>query len=314
VRASRFDHPALLYRTVDEYLAGTTGFVRSARADGDRVLVAVPGDHLALLRDALAGDSGGVVFADITEAGRNPGRILPWVLLQFAADHAGTRVSIVGEPMWPGRATLEYLACATHEALINVAFAGRDATILCPYDTSRLDAATVDDARRTHPVLIECGARIPSDRYDEPLRTAARFNVPLPPPPATAATMAYFTGADLSGVRAFVRRQSAGVLSAGRTAELMLAMHELAANTLTHTAGGGRIAVWHEPGMMVCQVDDTGHLTDPMAGRIRPSSRQSSGRGLLLVNQVCDLVRVYTSPGATSIRVQLSTTAYTSTS
>ncbi|GIF00697.1 sensor histidine kinase [Paractinoplanes rishiriensis] len=305
MRASTFDHPALLYRTSDEYLAGTTGFVRAARADGDRVLVAVPGDHLTLLRAALAGEEAGVAFADISESGRNPGRIIPSVLLQFAAEHADTRVSIVGEPVWPGRSALEYPACATHEALINVAFAGRDATILCPYDTSCLDAAMVDDARRTHPVLIEHGNRMPNDRYEEPLRTAARYNVPLPPPPDGAATMPYATGADLADVRAFVRRQSAGVLSAARAAELMLAAHELAANTITHTGGGGRIAVWPEPGLMACQVDDTGHLADPMAGRVPPPARQPSGRGLLLVNQLCDLVRLHTRPGATSIRIHI---------
>jgi anti-sigma regulatory factor (Ser/Thr protein kinase) len=305
VTASTFDHPALLYRTVDEYLAGTTGFVRAARAGGDRVLVAVPGDRLTLLRDALADDPGDVVFADMAESGRNPGRIIPGVLLRFAADHADSRVSIVGEPVWPGRSTLEYPACATHEALINVAFAGRDATILCPYDTCGLDAVAVDDARRTHPVLIERGNRVPSDCYEEPLRTAGRYNVPLPPLPEAAASMPYFTGADLAGVRSFVRRQCAGVLPAARAAELMLAAHELAANTVMHTDGGGRISVWPEPGLIACQVDDTGHLADPMAGRLPAPCRLPSGRGLLLVNQLCDLVRLHTGPGVTSIRVHI---------
>lgn len=304
--AHRFDHPALLYRTADEYLTGTTGFARAARDAGDPVLVAVPGDKLSMLRDAFSGDPGGIDFADMTQAGRNPGRILPAVLLQFADDHPGRRVSIIGEPIWPGRTELEYPACATHEALINAAFRGRNASILCAYDAGRLDAAAVTDAWRTHPVMIEQGARVPSDRYDDPLRTAARFNRPLPPPPAGAASMPYETSAELAAVRAFVRKHAAEVLAAGRAAELMLAAHELAANTLKHTPGGGRITVWSEPGLMVCQVDDSGHLANPLAGQLPPVPLGPGGRGLLLVNQLCDLVRVHTGPGGTSIRVHRS--------
>jgi anti-sigma regulatory factor (Ser/Thr protein kinase) len=306
VIAPGLDHPALLYRGDDEYLAGTTAFIRTARTAGDPVLVAVPGGNLKLLREALADDTDGITFADMAEAGRNPGRIIPAVLMQFAVDHPDRRVSIVGEPMWPGRTELEYPACVAHEALINAAFRDRDAAILCPYDVDGLDAATVTDAWHTHPVMIDQGARVPSDRYDDPLRTAARCNRPLPPPPAGAERMTYYIGPDLAGVRRFVRRQCAGTLSAARTADLTLAAHELAANTVRHTVGPGRITLWTEPGLMVCQVDDTGHLADPMAGRLLPSVLRPCGRGLLLVNQICDLVRVHTGPAGTSIRIQLS--------
>ena len=107
-------------------------------------------------------------------------------------------------------------------------------------------------------------------------------------------------------MRAFVRRQASATLSASRTGELMLAAHELAANTIRHTTGGGLITVWTEPGLLACQVDDTGHLVDPFAGRLPPHPLQPSGRGLLLVHQVCDLVRMHTGPAGTSIRVHMS--------
>jgi hypothetical protein len=85
IRRGHFDHPGLLYRDTGEYLAGTTGFVRAAVAAGDPVLVAVPGSNLELLRGALADVADRVRFADMAVAGRNPGRIIPGVLLAFAA-------------------------------------------------------------------------------------------------------------------------------------------------------------------------------------------------------------------------------------
>jgi anti-sigma regulatory factor (Ser/Thr protein kinase) len=305
VSAPKFDHPAMLFRTTDEFLAGTTAFIDAARAAGDAVLVALRTEKLRLVREALDDPDDGVEFDDLAETGRNPGRLIPSVLLRFAAAHPERRVSIVGEQVWPGRSAVEYPACAAHEALINAVFADRDASILCPYDADALDAAAVADAWLTHPVLIAGGARVTSDRYDDPMRIVARFNQPLPPPPAGAASLAYRTGYDLAGVRAFVREHSAGLLPPGRADELLLAAHELTANTVKHSTGGGRITLWTEAGVLVCQVWDTGHVTDPLAGRVPPSALHPSGRGLLLVNQICDFVRLHTGPSGTTVRVHV---------
>ncbi|GAA2615708.1 sensor histidine kinase [Paractinoplanes durhamensis] len=301
-----FDHPGLLYRDEDEFLSETVPFVRSAITAGDPVLVALPGQNLDLLRGALDGAAAGHVdFADLTVSGRNPGRIIPGLLLRYAAAHPGRRVSFVGEPVWPGRTTVEYPACAAHEALINTVFAGHDAQILCAYDTALLATSAIADAWRTHPVMIDDGVRVPSPAYGDPVATAGCFNVPLPQPPAEAEFLTYRLIGDLPAVRALVRRCAEPLLSADRLAETILAAHELAANTIRHTSGPGRITVWTEPGLFACQVDDSGHITDPLAGRVPPDPLQPSGRGLLLVNQICDLVRIYTGPAGTSIRTHV---------
>jgi anti-sigma regulatory factor (Ser/Thr protein kinase) len=300
-----FDHPGLLYRDADEYLAGTTDFVRSALACDDPVLVAVPGSNLDLLRDALTDVADRVTFADMAVAGRNPGRIIPGVLLAFAAAHPGRRVWIIGEPIWPSRTELEYPACAAHEALINAVFADRDAAILCPYDAARLDETALFDAWRTHPVMLDSNGRRPSQGYGDPLVTAASFNVPLPPLPPGAASMEYDKELALSSVRRFVLRHAAGALGGDRTHDLVLAANELTANTIEHAIGGGRITIWTEPGYVVCQVDDKGHLVDPLAGRIVPLPETEGGRGLVLANELCDLVRIHTTSEGTSIRLHM---------
>src|SRR5689334_14035326 len=89
-----FDHPALLYRTRREYLAGTIALMTAARAVGRPVLVAVPDDNLRMIRAAI-GDPTGITFADMATAGRNPGRILPMVLFDFADRHPGQRIAVV---------------------------------------------------------------------------------------------------------------------------------------------------------------------------------------------------------------------------
>jgi anti-sigma regulatory factor (Ser/Thr protein kinase) len=301
-----FDHAGLLYRDTGEYVAGTTRFARAALAAGQPVLLVVPGPRLATLLAELSDVAGRVTSADMAVVGRNPGRLIPGVLLPFAAAHPGRRVSIIGEPIWPGRTDREHPACAAHEALLNVVFAGHDAAVLCPYDASGLHPAAILDAWRTHPVMIEDGAGRASPHYTDPLVTAARFNQPLPPVPAHATSLPYRHAAALTAVRRFVRERAAAVLTAGRTAHLVLAVSELATNTIEHTSGPGRITVWTEPTALICQNDDHGHLADPLAGRLPPRGDQAGGRGLLLVHEICDLVRIHTTPTGTTVRLHMS--------
>jgi anti-sigma regulatory factor (Ser/Thr protein kinase) len=301
-----FEHPALFYRDAGEFLAGTVPYILAGLDADEPVLVAVPADNLHQIREALGPDASRVELRDMTRAGQNPGRIIPTVLLPFAAAHPGRRVRIIGEPIWAGRTALEYPACAQHEALINAAFAGRDASILCPYDTDALPPGWIDDAIRTHPIVWTATDRRDSPDYPGGLAAAAEFNLPLPAPPAHAATVLVDFYA-LAELRRFVAKQAAAAgLAPERVMDLTLAINELASNTAEHSGADGTLTVWAEDGYVVCQVTDTGHIADPLAGRIPvPPDQPSRGRGLLLVHQICDLVRIHTTPAGTTIRVHL---------
>jgi anti-sigma regulatory factor (Ser/Thr protein kinase) len=304
--AEPFEHLGLLYRDGAEYAAGCAAFVRRGLQAGQPVLVSVPAANGAVLRDALDPlESRRIRFFDMQAEGRNPGRIIPGVLLEFAARHSGTRVWIVGEPIWPGRTPMEYPACAAHEALINVAFHGRDAAILCPYDAAGLSAEAVADAWRTHPVVIDGAGTKVSDHYGDPVATAARFNQPLPPPPREAARFPFSSPEQLNGLRKAVGRHAmAAGLGRDSAYDVQVAVNELMTNSLEHSSGrDGVLSVWREPGMLVCQVDDGGHLADPMAGRIPGRPGALGGHGLVLVNHLVALLRIHTTPGGTSLRV-----------
>jgi len=302
--AGPFTHPALFYRNDEDYLAGTLPFVLDGLHAAEPVAVAVPGAALRLLRTALGRDGERVRFLDMTEAGRNPGRIIPAVLRDFADRHPGGRVRIIGEPIWAGRTAAEYGACVQHEALINLAFLGRAVTILCPYDTSGLGTTALADAWLTHPVIIEDGREHPSHDY-APERAIAAHNEPLPAP--AGAAVFPFDAELLPVAREFAVAAGERLgLTGQRLGDLALAVTELTTNSVVHGAGRGTVRVWARAGQVLCQVEDGGRLGDPLAGRRPTTPGQIGGRGLLMVHQVADLVRVHTGPDGTAIRFHLS--------
>ncbi|MEV6011055.1 sensor histidine kinase [Streptomyces sp. NPDC051976] len=298
-----FVHPALFYRDEREYLDGTTAFVHDGLHAGEPVAVAVPGERLRMLRAALGPTARDVHFVDMSQAGRNPGRIIPGVLRAFADAQAADRVRIIGEPIWPGRSEAEYPACVQHEALINEAFDGRPVTILCPYDASGLAPRVLADAYATHPVVIESGRRRASPRY-APERVVASYNTPLPEPFRAAAFT--FDEERLRAARQFAVQLAGGFgLTGTRLDDLALAVSELTTNSVLHGGGSGVIRLWTEDGHVVCEVSDGGRLSDPLAGRRVPPHGIPGGRGLLMVNLVADLVRTHCAADGTAIRLYL---------
>jgi anti-sigma regulatory factor (Ser/Thr protein kinase) len=300
-----FEHEALLYETSDDYLAGTVPFIEAGLDANEPVLVAVPVANVELIRTALASGSGQARFVDITEAGRNPGRIIPAVLHAFVSQHSPRRVRIIGEPIWAGRSAAEYSACVQHEALINLAFVDADAIILCPYDARRLTGAVLADAERTHPVIATGELRRSSRAYAAPDTVVAAFNRPLPDPPAPPATLS-FDADELPAVRRFVARHAGQAgLAAIRADDLEVAVNEVATNAVKHGGGPGTLRVWRDRGSVICEVSSPGRLTDPLAGRIPPDPDDEHGRGLLLVNYLCDLVQTYVHAVGTTLRLHM---------
>jgi len=305
-----FHHLAFLYRSGQEYLATLLAFARAGLARSEPVFIAVPGPAGELLRDRLAPGAGHlapgagqVIFADMARMGLNPARIIPAVRA-FIDAHPGRRVRYIGEPAWPGRSADELRETARHEALINSAFRDAPATILCPYDTTALASSVIADARRTHPVILRQGREEVSPEYPGPGGLPPDCDSPLPEPPARAAWLRYT--ANLRSIRDLVASHAAQAgLTSGRGADLVLAVSEIAANTLRHTRDGGTLHIWRTPDSLICQLHDQGRITDPLAGRRRPALDVLGGQGLWVVNQVCDLVELRSGRAGTTVRLQM---------
>jgi anti-sigma regulatory factor (Ser/Thr protein kinase) len=301
--AGQLEHAAVFYAAEHEYLDEVLGFAGAGLDNGDLVFVAVPGPKLGLLRDRLAGWAGQVSFADMTQMGANPAWIIPRVRA-FIDANPGRPVRYVGEPIWETRSAAELCEATRHEALINLALAGVPVRILCPYDTARLDPGIIANAEHTHPVVIRGERPRPSPAYTEAAMFPAECDQPLPSPPADAAACTYRDG--LAQVRAFTRdHASKAGLSSRRADDLVIAVHELAANTLRHTSSDGTLSIWAVPGEVVCQVQDSGRVSDPLVGRRRPAQVAGLGQGLWVVHQLCDLVELRTGTDGTTIRLHM---------
>ena len=302
-----FRHEALFYAGRDDFVRRTAAFLRDGVEAEEPALVVVDAAKIALLREELGDAASGVQFADMAEVGANPARIIPaWRDFVTRSAPTGRRLRGIGEPIWPERTGAELAECVRHESLLNLAFAGGPSWwLLCPYDTEALDTVVLEEARRTHPFVRENGVGRESDDFCGLSAIAAPFAEPLPEPPASALELAFGDG-PLEALRWLAGRAAAEAkLGASRAADFVLAVHELATNTVRHGGGRGTLRLWREPDALVCEVSDAGRLDQPLAGRERPLAGQSGGRGLWIVNQVCDLVQIRCFATGTVVRLHM---------
>lgn len=306
--AEGYRHEALFYAGEDEFMQGTLPFIRGALAAEEPILVVLGAEKIAVLRGELGGDGEAVVFADMTVLGTNPARIIPaWedFLLHNAAPDR--RIWGIGEPIWAARTPAELAECQRHEALLNVVFSDPAFSLLCPYDTASLPAEVIVEARRNHPLLREGDLLVHSADYPGAELLATPFDEPLPDPPPHAVHSAFDVDS-LRAVRALlVAHAVAAGLSEERTGDLLLAVNEVATNSLVHGGGRGGVRIWRDHDALVCEVRDGGRIEDPLAGRRRPPSDSRGGRGLWLANQLCELVqvRVFATGGVVRLHMRL---------
>lgn len=335
--AAHFHHEAILYAGPGSLAAAAAPPVRAAVAQGEPVMVVLPTQTNELLRGALGPFADGVEFADMQAVGQNPAQIIP-LWREFVDRHAqaGRRTLGIGEPVWASRGAAALVECRHHEALLNVAFAAdSDFRLLCPYDTTSLGSSVLAAVGASHPIVSRWGdgggaggaaARgLSGDPSSDPHSVigagaapgaelavqrdvpgdapADLFAEPLPAPPPDAREFA-FDVRTLSQVRRFVDlfATEAGLDAVARR-DLMLAADELATNSVRHAGGSGLLRIWTEPDRVICEVVDSGHITDPLVGRRRPGPSDAGGRGLWMANQVCDLVQIRTSPTGTTVRL-----------
>jgi anti-sigma regulatory factor (Ser/Thr protein kinase) len=296
-----FRHEVMLYDSPETFVDEAAPFIRDAVAAGEPIMVAIGAAKIDLLRERLGADAEQVVFADMAELGANPARIIPaWQ--QFVDAHAGLGRPMrgIGEPIWAERSPTELVECQCHEALLNVAFAAAsDFHLICPYDTVQLDADVIAEAEASHPFV----AGSPSGAY-RGHDAVPQFAAPLPEPAADAteheiireslADLRHLTASE--GERAGLSRQ--------RTHDLVLAVHEIATNSVRHGGGRGVLRVWRDADSLICEVRDSGCIAQqPLVGRVRPSLGKTGGWGLWLANQLCDLVQLRELPEGSVVRL-----------
>ena len=127
---------------------------------------------------------------------------------------------------------------------------------------------------------------------------------PLPDPPGDALPLAFGAGS-LEGVRRFVIDRVAGTLTSMKLSDLLLAITEVAGNSIVHGGGTGTVRAWSTATGIACEISDRGWIREPLVGRARPELDRVDGRGLWMVNQLCDLVQIRSSPAGTVVRLHM---------
>jgi anti-sigma regulatory factor (Ser/Thr protein kinase) len=251
--------------------------------------VAATAPHIEQFRDSLGSDEGSVSFFFADDWYVQPSQtIAAWqrLLIEGAANGVD-HTRIVGEVRFGATADLQ-TSWTRYESALNAVFEHTPAWIVCPYDARALPADVIDQAWRTHPTMWN-STRLKSDRYELPARLLAEIAEPgraVTGPPS----LELFIDDQLSDLRGSVRALAHEAdLPRARVEELVLAVTELAGNTVRHAGGGGRLALWITPQGVVCEVTDQGGgVQDPLAGFVPPEPSASAGMGLWIARQLSD--------------------------
>jgi anti-sigma regulatory factor (Ser/Thr protein kinase) len=112
---------------------------------------------------------------------------------------------------------------------------------------------------------------------------------------------------NLSEVRALAEKQArvAG-LPDDRVVDFVIAVSEVAGNTVRHAKSPGSMEIWSDDDEIVCEIRDEGVIADPLVGSRPPPSDSNGGHGLWLVHQVCDRVDLHSDESGTVIRMHMS--------
>jgi Anti-sigma regulatory factor (Ser/Thr protein kinase) len=294
-----YRHEALAYAGPDGFIASCTALAREGLDRDERLIVLAEAGKVEAVRDELGTAADDVSFVAMDEHGRNPNRVTA-MLDAFHSAADGRYCLGINESVFARRPLAALREAQLAEAVLNAtALQDWRMALVCLYDTAELDATSLTEMRRTHPVITG----EPDNPHFEPELAESLFAHPLDPPPPGAAALVVGPGG-LAALRGYVRAEATG-LPADRIDDLVLAANEIATNSLQHGGGHCRVTMWRADDAVVCEVRDRGRIHDPLLGRLAPPPTASSGRGLWLANHLCDLVQIRSSEAGTVVRLSI---------
>lgn len=304
-RADPPQHEAVRSSDADELAGLLAPRIRTALAAHHVVVAVVDDAHEAALRAVLGDRAGGVEFHDPAAVHSVPAFT---VAVRFSresrrAERAGGHALVIVQHL-PDLRTDDHGYWARLDIALNVAIAGLPVTVLCPCSDADLAQLAT-----THPVITNDAGSTTSPRYRQP--HDAVIDYPPPPPPDLGPPTAQMTFdvAELGRLRHLVGDVAGrGGLVSDLVADLVLAVNELASNSVEHGSGSGELRIWSDPsGPVVVEIiDHGGEIDAPFPGLAFPPPEGARGRGLWLASELCDVLQVWSDAEQTVVRVQIS--------
>lgn len=300
INRGAFAHEARLYRSAGELERGVCRLVEDGLRAGGALLVLAPGARLRAHRAVVRAAPDRVTLQDMTGIGLNPARIIP-TLLDWI-DRAPSPARIVCEPLWEGRSSAEIVEVLRHEALVESALCSAKAEMLCVYQETALPPCARASLERSHHTLRAGGGRA-RERGTRPHPASDVLGrAPLEPPCEPVEEVPVTR--DLRRMRRQVKASAAvSALAPERRSDFVLAVNEAATNALQYGGPPRALRLWCRGRTVVGEVVGRGRIEDPLVGRRRPASSAIRGRGLWMVNQLCDLVELRSSRSRTTLRM-----------
>jgi anti-sigma regulatory factor (Ser/Thr protein kinase) len=297
-------HQAIIYRTVGELIGAAAPVLHAGVRAGERVVAIVDTSVADGLRDWLGPAAAAVEFTSPDEAMSLPAQNMVAATrrqVQALIGAGASAVTMVGQHQpWMPNSDL-----AWWDAAFNVVLAELPVTLVCACPAAAQQASRV--IRQTHPWVRTDRGVAPNPAY----RDAASVLADHPPgaPPALGpcnVSLSFSSNEDLVELREHTSRHGRATgLPAGRVGDLVLAVTELAANSIEHGAGHGTVQIWTEPGGLTVDVRDPGRMSHLLPGLRLPSTASLRGRGLWLGRELCEAMHVWHTEAGTGVRVRI---------
>ncbi len=300
-------HDALFYGSAGDFVDSLLPFVRDGLERDEHVMVVTSPNNLGIIGDALGTDTE-YATAHSAEWYSKPAQTIDRYrrVMEHALSSGKPGLRIVGEVDF-GTTDIEHAEWKRYESVLNVAFGGQPAWVVCPYNTRNLAPELVESASRSHPSAFHGKEHSKSHHFVEP----ANMVGPLPLPTGGQLLGELEVGESLQPVREFVTRtsQQAG-LSKPSTEDMCLVVNEIATNGMRHGLPPVKLQAWLDDENLVYDVSDFGPgPQNPFAGFIPPKVSEGDGMGLWLSRLLADRLEITSGDEGTSIRASMSTSS-----
>lgn len=318
VTRTGYRHEALLFRGEAGFVESVGSFVRAGVERRETVILALPPERLAVLRQTLtdveqigarpdcAGSPDGAVLAWSSPA-TSAGRLLPsWQT--FAQQWDGRPVRGVTEPMWSARREAEREECLLAEAMMNLAVpATVPLWLMCGYDTAAVPTRVLGETQRSHSLVRDGSAPGDDTTYTGAHHVAAVFQRALSTPVEPVRRLVVRPG-NGAAVGDWVRRWATGWgLGQTRASRLAGALRGLGQACLAESGGDGAVLLlWQDGPALVAQLtaavppDQAGA---PVETRVLLAPDSPLGAAVTRADDCCDLVQIRSGVNGTVVRL-----------